>query len=77
MIILKIMVSIWAVSSILLSIFLFVSYASNRLIGLKKSDLLWMQLISPYLVMYICVLGFKEVITIIKKRRLKRNGNNA
>ena len=78
MIILKTIVFIWVMSSILLSVFLFFSYCYVGMEGIGKSELLLMQLIAPYLAGYICVLSFKRVITIInKKRKLKRNGNNA
>ena len=77
MIILKIIVFIWTVYSIYVSLWWFILYGYNRAKDLEKSDLLWMQLIAPYFALLICFLSFEEVITIIKKRRLKRNGNNA
>ncbi len=79
MIILKIIVFIWAVSSILLSLFLLFCYCyvGKNLEGLRKRDLLLAQLNAPYWVVYIVTrLNFKDVITTIKKRKLKRNGNN-
>ena len=81
MIILKTIVFIWAVCSIFTSVWWFILYADNREKGLGKIDLLVSHLIAPYIAVNICVLCFEEVIImikkIIKKRRLKRNGNNA
>lgn len=77
MIILKTIAFIWAVCSIFTSIWWFILYGHNRAKGLGKIDLLVSHLIAPYIAINICVLCFEEVITIIKKRRLKRNGNNA
>ena len=77
MIILKTIVFIWAVSSIYISLWWFILYGYNRAKDLGKIDLLVSHLIAPYIAINICVLCFEEVITIIKKRRLKRNGNNA
>lgn len=71
MIILKIIVFIWAVCSILLSSFLLFCYCyvGNKLEGLRKSDLLVMQLVAPYLVVYtVTKLSSKDVI----KKRGKR-----
>lgn len=73
MIILKIIVFIWTVCSIYISGIWFVVYAVDRARGLGKSHLLVTHLIAPYFVVRISI---KDVITIIKKRRLKRNGNN-
>ena len=77
MIILKMIVFIWAVSSIFISVWWFILYGCNRAKGLGKIDLLVSHLIAPYVAVYICVLCFKDVIKIFKKRKLKRNGNNA
>jgi hypothetical protein len=55
----------------------FILYGYNRAKGLGKIDLLVSHLIAPYIAVLICVVCFEEVITIIKKRKLKRNGNNA
>ena len=76
MIILKTIVFIWAASSIFTSVWWFILYADNRARGLGKIDLLVTHLVAPYCAMQICVLCFEGVIRIIKKRRLKRNGNN-
>ena len=76
MIILKTIVFIWTVSSIFTSVWWFILYGYDRAKDLGKIDLLVSHLIAPYCAVYICVLCFKDVITIIKKRKLKRNGNN-
>ena len=67
---------IWAVCSIYISVWWFILYGYNRAKDLGKIDLLASHLVAPYVAIRICVLCFEEVITIIKKRRLKRNGNN-
>lgn len=72
MIILKIMVFIWAVCSIYISVFWFILYGYNRAKNLGKIDLLVSHLVAPYSAMQICVLSFKEVIKVIKKRKLKQ-----
>lgn len=76
MIILKTLVFIWAVCSIYVSVWWFILYGYNRAKDLGKIDLLVTHLVAPYFALLICFLSFKEVIIIIKKRKLKRNGNN-
>ena len=55
MIILKIIVFVWTVSSIFTSVWWFILYGYNRAKGLGKIDLLVSHLITPYVALLICV----------------------